>query len=446
MSIVVLRNGNVLQTTSPYSVTRGVDVVIEDDLIREVGKDLASRYPEAKVYELEGKSVMPGMVCSHHHYYSGLSRGMLVSSGPQSDFIQILKEWWWRLDRALDEEALYYSSLISSIDAISAGTTAVVDHHASPSFISGSLEVIAQGMRETGLRGATCYEMTNRNGGVEEARQGALENISFAASVDAGRARGEYQMVEAMVGGHAPFTLCDASLELMKDAVDTTRRGIHLHIAEDRYDVAHSHHLYHQDIVERLDRAGLLSEKSLLVHGLHLNDSEVETLNARGSFLAHNPRSNMNNNVGYFTRLQDLNNLVLGTDGCGGNMFEEIKIAFFKHRDMGLSWWPSDFVEVLSRGNLLLESMFSEKFGKIAPGYKADITIMDYRSPTPLEDDNLATHLVWGMSSNSVDSVMINGNMVMDGRTFDFDVNEIYAKAAEVGRRIWKKVDTIKAH
>ncbi len=429
----------------PYTFEKGVDVVVKDDVIVAVGKNLASEYPEAKVYDVEGKTVMPGMVCSHHHYYSGLSRGMLVSSGPQTDFIQILKEWWWRLDRALDEESLYYSSLISSIDAISAGTTSVIDHHASPSFIGGSLDTIARGMRETGLRGATCYEITNRNRGVDEAREGAEENIAFARSIDEGRERGEYQMVEAMVGGHAPFTLCESSLELMKDAVDTSKRGIHLHIAEDKYDVTHSHHLYHQDIVERLDRAGLLSEKSLLVHGLHLSDSEVETLNARGSFLAHNPRSNMNNHVGYFTRLQNLNNLVLGTDGCGGNMFEEIKIAFFKHRDMGMSWWPADFVEVLTRGNLLLESLFSERFGKIKEGYKADITILDYRSPTPLEDANLATHVVWGMSSNSVESVMINGKMVMENRSFDFDVDEIYAKAAEVGKRIWAKVDTLSA-
>ncbi len=446
MAITVLKNTTVAQTTPPYQVIRGVDVVIRDDLILAVGPEEGLKYPEAKVYDLSGRIVMPGMVCSHHHYYSGLSRGMLVSSGPQNDFIQILKEWWWRLDRALDEESLYYSSLISSIDAISAGTTSCIDHHASPSFIGGSLETIAEGMKKVGLRGATCYEMTNRNGGVEEARKGAEENISFARSVDAGRERGEYQMVEAMVGGHAPFTLCEASLELMKDAVDTTGRGIHLHVAEDLYDVSHSHHIYHQDIIERIDRAGLLSEKSLLVHGLHLSDSEVDTINARGAFLAHNPRSNMNNHVGYFKRLQNLNNLVLGTDGCGGNMFEEIKLAFFKHRDMGLSWWPSDFVGVLSRGNLLLESIFAEKFGKIAPGYKADITIMNYHSPTPLQDENLATHIVWGMSSNSVESVMINGNMVMENRTFDFDVEEMYAKAAEIGKRIWNQVDTIKAH
>lgn len=445
MAYTVLKNGSVVQTIPPYRVIHGMDVVIQDDLIVEVGNNISSKYPGATIYEMSGKLILPGMVCSHHHYYSGLSRGMLVNSGPQTDFIQILKEWWWRVDRALDEEATYYSSLICSIDAIAAGTTTCIDHHASPSFIEGSLETIAKGMKEVGIRGATCYELTNRNGGLEEIKRGAKENIDFAKSVDAERKSGKKPLVEAMIGGHAPFTIGNDGLAAMKDAVDQTGRGIHLHIAEDVYDVAHSHHMYHQDIIDRLDSFGLLSDKSLLVHGLYLNDNEIEKMNQKGVFLAHNPRSNMNNHVGYFSKLQHVNNLLLGTDGCGGNMFEEIKLAFFKHRDNGGSWWPADFVEVLTRGNLLLEKYFGEQFGKIAPGYKADITILDYHSPTPFVDDNIATHIVWGMSSNAVDSVMVDGKMIMKHREFDLDVERIYAKAAEVAQRVWKKVDTLSA-
>ena len=446
MEIKILKNGTVVQTTSPYEVTERVDVVIKDDVIAEVGKNLSEKYPFATVYDVEGKLVMPGMVCSHHHYYSGLSRGMLVSSGPQNDFIQILKEWWWRVDRALDEESVYYSSLICSLDAIAAGTTSCIDHHASPSFIEGSLSTIAKGMKEVGIRGATCYEMTNRNKGDAELKEGAAENIRFAESVDEERKEGKKPLVEAMIGGHAPFTIDNNGLQLMKDAAERTNRGIHLHVAEDVYDVTYSHHHYHQDIIDRLDSFGLLNEKSLLVHGLYLNDKEIATLNERKAFLAHNPRSNMNNHVGYFSKLQDVEKLVLGTDGCGGNMFEEIKLAFFKHRDNGGSWWPNDFSQVLTRGNLLLEGMFNENFGVIAPGYKADITIIDYNSPTPFVSDNVATHIVWGMSSNSVSSVMVDGNMIMHERRFDLDVERIYAKAAEAAKKVWNKVDTLSAH
>lgn len=140
-----------MQTQSPFTVSEGVDIVIVDDVITKVGKDAALNLKADKVIDGKNKTVIPGNVCSHHHYYSGLSRGMLISAGPQEDFIQVLKEWWWRLDRGLDEEACYYSSLICSIDAIASGTTTCIDHHASPSYIAGSLDTIAKGMEEVGL-------------------------------------------------------------------------------------------------------------------------------------------------------------------------------------------------------------------------------------------------------------------------------------------------------
>ncbi len=444
MSITLFTNARVVQTKPPFSVEEKLDVAVQDDLILAVGKNLSTSYRGAKIIDATAKTIIPGLVCAHHHYYSGLSRGMLISAGPQTDFIQVLKEWWWRLDRGLDEEAIYYSSLICSLDAIMAGTTSCIDHHASPSFIEGSLETIAKGMRQVGLRGMTCYEVTDRNGGMEEVRAGVEENVAFAKSVDQARKSGKKPLVDAMIGGHAPFTIPNEGLALMREACDATKRGIHLHVAEDKYDSVHSHHHYNQDIMDRLDSFGLLSAKTLLVHGLYLNENEIELLNARKGFLAHNPRSNMNNNVGYCNNLRKVDRAVLGTDGCGGNMFEELKIAFFKHKDRGGPWWPSNFVEMLSRGNEVLETYFGEKFGRVEAGYKADLTLLDYHSPTPWVDANAATHLVWGTSSNCVDSVMIEGQMVMRNRQFDFDVEEIYAKAREVAAKVWAKVDTIK--
>ena len=172
MDRIVIRNVRVVQTQPPFDVLEGVDVVISGAEILEVGKGAGDGIPGAKIIDGSGKTLMPGNVCSHHHYYSGLSRGMLISAGPQEDFIQVLKEWWWRLDRGLDEEATYYSSLICSIDAIAAGTTSCVDHHASPNYIKGSLSTIAKGMEEVGVRGSTCFEVTDRNGGMKEVEEG----------------------------------------------------------------------------------------------------------------------------------------------------------------------------------------------------------------------------------------------------------------------------------
>jgi len=447
MSIIIIKNTRVYQTKEPVQVLENVDVVIEGTNIVAVGLNAGQNYKADKVIDGENKTVIPGNVCAHHHYYSGLSRGMMISTGPQTDFIQVLKDWWWRLDRGLDEESCYYSSLVCSLDAIASGTTCCIDHHASPNYIKGSLSTIAKGMEDVGLRGMTCYEVTDRNYGDKEIKAGVEENIAWAKEVDKRKASQKEVLVESMIGGHAPFTIGEKGLEMMSSACQETGRGMHLHVAEDKYDVLYSHHHYNEDIISRLDRFSLLHENTLLVHGLWLNEKEVELLNERGCFFAHNARSNMNNNVGYCQNLNKVRNLVLGTDGCGGNMFEEIKLAFFKNKDEGGPWWPANYMQALTRTNDLLKLYWKkDKFGRIEKGYKADIAILDYNSPTPFVTANAANHFVWGMSSNCVESVIINGKLVMENRKFEgIDVKEIYAKAAEVAKNVWKKVDKIKA-
>lgn len=448
MADILIRNITIMETQPPFTVTENADVVITGSVIEKAGKGAGAGVEAEKVIDGSGRILIPGNVCAHHHYYSGLSRGMLISAGPQTDFIQVLKEWWWRLDRALDEESIYYSSLICSMEAVRQGTTGIVDHHASPSFIKGSLSAIAKGMEEVGVHGVTCYEVTDRNRGMQEAEEGVAENVRFAEEIDSRLAGGEEVLTDAMIGGHAPFTLPDEALALMGEAVKKTKRGMHLHVAEDKYDSVWSHHAHGDDIMTRLDRFGLLGPDTLLVHGVALSQKEVALLNERGCFLAHNGRSNMNNHVGYFPYLPDVKKLVIGTDGCGGNMFEELKIAFFKHKDAGGPWWPADFLTALSRGNTLLESAFRgrAKFGRIEPGYKADCVILSYQPPTPLRSENAATHFVWGMCSGDVESTIINGRLIYENRHFTcLDEERIFREARHAAERVWAAADRIKA-
>lgn len=440
----VIRNCRILQTSDPVCVLENQDIVIEGDRISSVGKDASVGVVADKVIDGTGKTVIAGMVCAHHHYYSGLSRGMQISAGPQTDLIQILKEWWWRLDRALDEKSLYYSSLICSLDAIRNGTTSCIDHHESPSYIDGSLSTIAKAMEEVGVRGIVAYGITDRNFGMDEIRSGVNEGIRFASEVDERKKRGENVLCEAMVGGHAPFTIPQEGLELLADSAKKTGRGMHLHVAEGEYDEVWSHHFYNMDIMDRLDKVGLLDDRTLLVHGIYLNEHEIELMNERGCYLAHNPRSNMNNQVGINPRLPEIRNLVMGTDGCGSNMFEECKIAFFKNRDAKLPYWPGDYLRALSRGNEIISKYHNDCFGRIEKGCKADVVILDYNNPTPMIEANAAGHFIWGMSSNCVESVFVNGNLVLENHEFtQIDEKEIYAKAAEEARKLWERTDRL---
>ena len=441
--MIIIKNTKALQFDPP-KVWNNVDIVIDGDSIADMGKGIAQNYTADKVIDGTDKLVYPGLVCSHHHYYSGLSRGVLAEIGPTPDFVSTLKNLWWRMDRALDEESIYYSSIISSIDAIRAGTTAVIDHHASPSYITGSLSTIKRGFDDSGLRGMTCYEVTDRNGS-DQMKEGVEENIRFAREIDAEAASGKPHLVDAHIGGHAPCTIPDEGMEMMAAAVKETGRGLHLHVAEDRYDVSQSHLVYGKDIVKRLDSFGILNEKTILVHGIFLSPEEIEILNSHDGFLVHNARSNMNNGVGYNEKLGSYRNLALGTDGIGSNMYEELKFAYFKHKDAGGPLWPGDYLQFLANGNKLLERNFGESFGKLEKGYKADIVVTDYRSPSPLVAENIGGHMVFGMTSGDVETVIINGKLVMENREFPFDIKEIYAKAAAAAQRVWDSMDKIKA-
>ena len=445
--MLILKNATLLQFDPPMAAA-GQDVVIKDSEIIEVGGNAGAEYqPDAaEVIDLNGNYLLPGIVCSHNHFYSGLARGIIAAIKPCPDFVSILKNLWWRLDRAIDQEILYYSGLICSLEAVKAGTTAVIDHHASPSLIKGSLNILKKAFTEAGLRGITCFEVTDRNG-PEQMREGVEENMEFAAEVGASRkSGGKACLVEAMIGGHAPFTLPDEGLELLSGAVAQSGCGLHLHVGEGTFDGSHSH-LYHgKDLVERLNDFNLLNEKTIVVHGLYITENDIKLLNDNNCYLVHNPRSNMNNSIGYNLHLARIKNVALGTDGIGSNMFEELKFAYFKHKDSGGPLWPDNFLKFLQNGNDLLERNFGLRFGRIEKGYQADLVVYDYQPPTPLVAENLAGHMVFGMGSDSVKTVIINGKVVYRDRQFPFDTDSIYRKARSAARRLWDNMDSEAAH
>jgi putative selenium metabolism protein SsnA len=364
----------------------------------------------------------------------------MTSVAPSKDFAQQLRHLWWRLDRAIDFPILEASALAGCADAAACGVTSVVDHHAGPEAIDGSLSVLRSAYEEIGLRGLVCYETTDRNG-PELARAGVRENLRFAKEIDSERAAGRRPIVDGAIGAHAGFTIGDETLAALGDAVRSSGRGLHTHAAEDRYDAVDSRHRYGKDLAERLDDAGCLGAKSIVAHGLWLTESEVEVLNARGSFLAHNARSNMNNAVGYAALLPRFANVALGTDGMSADMLEEMRFAAFRHREERGPWWPGDFLRCLDRGNRILERYMGVALGRVVAGARADLVLWDYEPPTPLVGGNIAGHIAFGLSSRSVRSVMVEGKFVIEDRIPAFDAAAIAAKAREQAGRLWDRME-----
>lgn len=433
MSSELLRNATLVELNPPR-VEAG-DLRVRNGRIAERGKHLPVIEGEA-VVDLAGRVVMPGLVCGHTHFYSALARGMPAPRKAPRNFVEILEQVWWRLDRALDPDLVYLSALIGAIDAIRAGATCVVDHHSSPSAIGGSLGAISRALGTVGLRGVLCYEITDR-GGPGDRDRGLEESRAFL-SEDPG------ELVRGMVGAHASFTLGDESLRAIGDLAGEFGVGVHIHTAEDLADMDDARTRYGRSVVERLAAAGCLGPRSILAHGTHLTAEDLGLVRDSQTWLVHNPRSNMNNRVGYAPVAEFGPRAALGTDGIGADMLEEAKFAFFKGQDAGAQLSGNQVLGLLSGGASLAGEAFGLPLGKLDVGAAADLVVMDYRPPTPLTADNLAGHVLFGMSSHHVHCVMIAGMWVMLGRQFPgVDLDDVAARAREAATRLWTRMQAV---
>ena len=372
-----------------------------------------------------GVLVVPGNVCGHTHLYSALARGMPYSLDAPDDFLQILQRVWWRLDRALDEDSVRASALAGGMEALLSGTTTLVDHHASPNAIDGSLDVIADALEALGIRSVLCYETTDRDG-PERARAGIDENRRFLGE--------RRELARGMVGAHAGFTMSDETLLACGEV-----GPLHIHAAEDGVD---------RGAVERLERLGLLDEHMLLAHGVHLGDREIAAVHAVGATVAHNARSNMNNSVGRAPVGELGPRLALGTDGIGADMFEESHAAFFRLREDDVHTgadWP---LARLAESARFAGRAFGEpQLGVLEPGAPADLVVLDYPAPAPVTDASFAGHWVFALSSRHVRDVMVAGEWVVrDRRLALVDQDELAARACEQAGRLWNRLDGIPPH
>src|SRR5690348_8811476 len=310
-----------LVTLAPAKVERG-DLRIEGGRIIKRGARLRP-IPGDEVIDLGGKLVLPGMVCTHTHLYSALARGMPAPVRVPANFREILELVWWRLDRALDEETIYWSAVAGAMDAARAGTTCLFDHHASPSHINGALGIVQEALSAIGLRGALCYEITDRDG-TRKRQAGIRETRDFAhwTNVEADQSERQFR---AMIGAHASFTLSDEALTACAAMMRETGAGLHIHAAEDRLDTTDARAHYGLGVVERLAKFDALNDRTILAHGVHLSRRDIRIAREAGVWFAHNPRSNMNNQVGYAPVAEFGDRVVMGTDGIGADMFDEAR-------------------------------------------------------------------------------------------------------------------------
>ena len=443
---MLIHHATVIPFDDPRTVLPDSAVRFEGAVIDAVGPsaDLLARYPDDERWDADGLILMPGQICAHTHFYGAFARGMYIPGPAAKDFPEILEKLWWRLDKALDLDGVASSAEVCLVDAIRNGTTTLIDHHASQTAIDGSLDVIADAVATSGLRAVLCYEVTDRDG-PEAAAAGIRENVRFMQRMAQARADGEAlaDRLAATFGLHAGLTLSDATLAACAGEADR----FHVHVAEHPVDEYDSLAKSGRRVVERLYDFGITGPASILAHCIHIDAWEMAMVRQTGSFVTHQPRSNMNNAVGAAAVTPMLRGgipVCLGNDGFSNDMFAEMKVADLLQkvsrgdpRELG----ADKVIEMAVVNNRKLAAKFFEvPVGIIAPGAAADLILLDYYPTTPLTADNLPWHILFGVSGGHVHSTIVHGRVLMRARELlTLDEAAIAARSRAVAAATWER-------
>src|SRR5579885_1071885 len=331
MPDILISNATIATLGERSEIIEDGALLVRDGLIAAISRmaDLRAQHPDAEIVDARGGLVLPGLLCAHTHFYGAFARGMAIPGEPPKNFPEILERLWWRLDKLLTLEDTRASADIFMADAIRHGTTCVIDHHASPNAVDGSLDVIAEAVEQAGIRACLAYEVSDRDGpAITEA--GIRENERFIRSLYE-RPSAKQGRLAGSFGLHASFTLSQPTLEKCAALGTALGVGFHIHVAEDTCDEDDCQAKYSVSAVERLERNDILGPLSIAAHCVHVNSGEIGRLARTRTQVVHNPRSNMNNAVGV-APVQEMRaagvNVGLGNDGFSMNMLQEMKVAY----------------------------------------------------------------------------------------------------------------------
>ncbi|MEA2041878.1 MAG: amidohydrolase family protein [Bacteroidota bacterium] len=391
--------------------------------------------PEGKLYfekpqttqtiqtiDCTGQFVTKSFVIGHHHIYSALAKGMPTPKKSPTNFNEILEYIWWTLDKSLDADMIKACAYVAAIESAKAGSSFIIDHHASPNFIDGSLDIIAEAFEEVGLSHLLCYEITDRDG-PDKAKQGLAETERYI------------EQNQALVGLHASFTVNESSMQKAAELMKKYDSGVHIHVAEDKFDEKHSIKNYGKTVVERLNDYGLLnSSKTIIGHALHINAKERELLKQSPAWIVQNTESNLNNNVGFFNSEGLSNKIMLGTDGMHSDLLRSAQAAFFTGQAFDNIDFPEAYRRFRNSHNYLKENKF-------AGDGENNLVVLNYKSGTPLNSENFLGHFIFGLRPHHIQHLISDGNLIMkDRKLITVDEQKILGFAQEQAKRLWGRL------
>ena len=441
----ILANGKLITRSQSLPYLPDGGVVIDGTKIKEVGKtaDLKKKYPDAEFIDAKGGVIMPAFINAHTHIYSALARGLSIKGNNPTNFYEVLDGTWWAIDRRLTLAGTKASADALYIDCIKQGVTTIFDHHASFCEIPGSLFQIAESAKRFGIRSCLCYEVSDRDG-EEKSLQAVKENADFITYCE----EHPDDMLKAMFGGHALFTISDKTFDRMVEA-NNGRTGYHIHVSEGMNDVYDSLQNYGRRPVQRLHDHGILGPKTILGHCIHVNSAEIELIKNTDTMVVNNPESNMGNAVGTCPVLPLYKNGILlgmGTDAYTNDMLESLKVALCAQRQNAclpnVGW--CEVTDMLFKNNAKIGGRyFDAKLGVLEAGAAADVIVMDYKPYTPFSDANIDGHMIFGMTGRQCQTTIANGKLLMkDRELIGIDEEAENAHILEEAKKLWRSLDS----
>jgi len=442
---ILIKNGLVVTMDGKRRIYDEGYVAIDGDKIVDVGRgDPGDKYVAEEIIDAGHGVVMPAFICAHTHLYGALLRAStwFAAIHPPTDFQQNLQRIWWPVDEMLTYEDAYASTLIAGIDFVRTGTSIFFDTFSGPNAIDGVLDWEEKALNEIGMRGILAFEATERHCH-DEGVQGLKENERFIKKNNSDPSK----LVKGGISLHASFTVSDELFHMAREIANKYKALLTIHVEEGLIDVYHNIERYGLRPVERMERIGFLGPDVVMAHVVQAIDDELAILKKYDVKVAHNAMSNMLNAVGIarVPKMLDMGITVgIGNDGYIFDVFENMRTTYLLHkvalRDPRILS-PRKVVEMATIDAAKVLGLEKE-LGSLEHGKKADVIIIKPElPPTPVNSKTVYGHLVNTFNGRDVDTVIINGRIILRDKKFqtiDFEKSREYAH--KVAERLWERL------
>jgi len=458
MAFTILRGGRVLDISA--GTLEAADVLIENDTIREIGAPGCAAPSQAVEVSACRRLLHPGLVNAHTHGHGNLAKGM----GDRWTFELLLAAAPWITGNRSAEDK-YLSTQLGAVEMVMKGCTACYDLSFEwPLPTAEGLTLAGKAYADVGMRAVVAPMVADRS--FYEAIPGLTEALppplgarvaelrlppaeSTLAAIR-GVLRGwsfDRDQVRPAVAPTIPHHCSDRFILGCADLAREFGLGVHTHVAESKVQAVAGMRLYGRTPTAHLDTLGVLGPHFTVAHGVWLDEEDMARLGDHGASVAHNPGSNMRLGSGLAdtrTMLERRVNLGIGTDGANcsdnQNMYEAMRLASFVSKVRGPDWqrWLSTREAALAATEGGARALgFGDRIGRLAPGYKADIVMLDLDHPNWLPLNDPVNQLVHTEDGTAVVSVIIGGRLIVENRRLlTVDLDRLRDRVAQARERL----------